>query len=362
MTRLLLPIAVLAFWAGCKQDKIEVKQGATADYNHRALLAAVDTFVSAGRTPEAYGDLARTVATLRPGMDKAVAKEAELKMVVLALAPLKAYEAKPIRQQIDALALTVWPTLLAQPIEEDKLLVVRDPHAADIPPKPGESPDQYLERLCGGPLAADCKHVVPEWQGEVVRALALRNGTERARNAVTECQPCTGEGADPGWHEAVLSWEELDRGAAESIVATEHNSDPDNWPIAGNASEDDPDLPEAELSPRGDVIVGGHAYGPNQLRIDVLRELRGDSSVIALHLHPDTTLAQAKGVLLDAKKAGIARVAVIAREPVYPYRRRAYWIATGFGLRANLRPTDSLQLLLHAIDEVAGPGTVARVD
>ena len=113
---------------------------------------------------------------------------------------------------------------------------------------------------------------------------------------------------------------------------------------------------------RGDVLVGGHAYGPNQLRIDVLRELRGHSDVIELHLHPDTTLAQAKGVLLDARKAGISRVAVVAREPVYPYRRRAYWIATGFGLRANLRPTDSLQLLLHAIDEVAGPGTVARVD
>jgi len=29
----------------------------------------------------------------------------------------------------------------------------------------------------------------------------------------------------------------------------------------------------------------------------------------------------------------------------------------------NVDPTlDSLQLLLHAIDEVAGPGTVARVD
>src|SRR6266550_4607962 len=126
-------------------------------------------------------------------------------------------------------------------------------------------------------------------------------------------------------------------------------------PIAGSAAEDDPGLPEAELSPRGDVLVGGHSYGPNQQRIDVLRELRDKGDVIALHLHPDTTLAQARGVLIDARKAGIPRVAVIAREPVYPWRRRAYWIADGFGLRANLRPTDSLQLLLHAIDEVAGP-------
>src|SRR3569623_1469672 len=99
-----------------------------------------------------------------------------------------------------------------------------------------------------------------------------------------------------------------------------------------------------------------------QHKIDEHASGTADYNHNALHLHPDTTLAQAKGVLLDARKAGATRVAVIAREPIYPYRRRAYWIAAGTGLRANLRATDSLQLLLHAIDEVAGPGTVARVD
>jgi hypothetical protein len=361
MSRLAAALS-LVLVASCGQDKIEVREGATADYNHNALVTAVDKFVAAGRTPEAYAELAHAVTALRPGMDRAVAREAELKLVVLALAPIRSVAARPFPEQVNALALTVWPTLLAPPIEEDKLLVVRDPKAPELIPKPGEDPPTYLQRLCGGPLAADCKHVVPEYQGPVINALAIRRGTERARKAVTECQPCTGEGADPGWHEAVLGWESLDRAAAETIVDTERVADPDTWPLAGAASEDDPSLPEAELSPRGDVIVGGHSYGPNQLRIDVLRELRGNADVIALHLHPDTTLAQAKGILLDARKAGISRVAVIAREPVYPYHRRAYWIATGFGLRANLRPTDSLQLLLHAIDEVAGPGTVARVD
>jgi hypothetical protein len=355
-------VLVLGVLAACSQDKIEVRQAASADYNHGALVTAVNAFVAAGRTPEAYGDLAETVASLRPGMDRAVAREAELKLIVLALGPIHSVAGKPFRTQLDALALTVWPTLLAPPIEEDRLLVVRDPKAPQLVPRPGETADAYIERLCGGPLAADCKHVVPEHQGEIINALALRRGTERARNAVTECQPCSGEGADPGWHRAVLEWESLDRAAAETVVDIERVADPDNWPLAGAASEDDPDLPEAELSARGDVLVGGHAYGPNQLRIDVLRELRGTSNMIELHLHPETTLAQARGILLDARKAGISRVAVIAREPVYPYHRRAYWIATGFGLRANLRPTDSLQLLLHAIDEVAGPGTVARVD
>ncbi len=64
----------------------------------------------------------------------------------------------------------------------------------------------------------------------------------------------------------------------------------------------------------------------------------------------------------DARKAGATRVAVIARSPQYPWDRKIYWIADGVGTRGGLRPTDRLQLLLHAVDAVAGPGTIARVD
>ncbi len=355
----LLPILLVA---GCNQQPIGVQKGTSADYNQAALGAVVDKYVAAVRTAPAYAELASSVLALRPGMDKAVADEAELRLIVLAVPPIQAASALPMEQQRDALALTVWPTLLAPPIEADALRTVRDPKAAEIVPKPGESPADYLLRLCGGPLAAKCKRVVPEYQAAVIDALALRLGTERARNAVADCQSCSSERADPGWHQAVLAWEGFDRGAAEWITDIERKADPDNWPIAGNASEEDPELPEAELSPRGDVVINGHSYGPNQERIDVLRELRGANSALALHLSPDTTLAQARGILIDARKSGAQRVAVIAREPVYPWRRKVYWIADGSGLRANLRPTDSLQLLVHAIDEVAGPGTVARVD
>ena len=356
MIRAVLVVAVLA--AGCGKDKIAVTKGAD-DYNHGALVAAVDKFVAAGRTPDAYEQLAQTVLALRPQMDRTVAKEAELKLATLALAPIQSMQAKSIRERIEGLALTVWPTLLAPPVEADRMLEVRDPKAPDLVPKPGEDPDQYLVRLCGGPLARECKNVVPEMQGQVIEALAFRRGMERARNAVTECLPCKD---DEAWKKPVHEWEALDRDKAESLASIEHQADPDNWPIAGAAADDDPGLPEAELTTRGDLVIGGHSYGPNEQRIQVLKELRADGDVIALHFHPDTTLAQARAVLIDARKAGAQRVAVIAREPFYPYRRTAYWVADGYGLRANLRPTDSLQLLLHAIDEVAGPGTVARVD
>ena len=291
-----------------------------------------------------------------------VAAEAERRMVVLALAPVTSVKEATIAQQIDALALTVWPTLLAPPIEADQLLRIADPKTAQIPAKPGEDPNSYILRLCQGPLVTDCKHAVPELQGQIVAALAIRRATERARIAVSECLECSSEGANPGWKNAVIGWEQLDRVAADSITDVEAAADPDNWPIAGAASDEDPQLPEAELTLRGDIVVNGHGYGPNQQRIDVLKELRGKGDVIALHFHPDQTLAQVRAVLVDARKAGAQRVAVVAREPVYPYRRRVYWVADGTGLRANLRGTDSLQLLLHAVDEVAGPGTVARVD
>lgn len=346
--------------AACGREEIPVKPASTSDdYKHTELVKAVDKFVAAGRTADAFGELSATVSTLRPQMDRAVGKEAELKLITLALGPVQAVQNRSMRDKMDTLALTVWPFLLSPAIAADTILQVHDPNAALLMPKPGEDPDQYVTRLCGEALKRECKHVVPEMQGYLVEALAIRRGTERARNAVNECIGC---GNEPGWHQAELQWEYLDRAANEWVVDIERKADPDNWPVAGPAAEDDPVLPEAELSTRGDLIIAGHSYGPNAQRIETLDDLRGKGDVIALHLHPDTTLAQARAVLIDARKAGAKRVAIIAREPFYPYRRKVYWVADGYGMRANLRPTDSLQLLLHAIDEVAGPGTVARID
>lgn len=345
--------------AACRQDRIEVTGATTGDYNHAALQQAVDEFVTHGRTATAYATLSQKVSTLRPGMDRSVAEEAELKLVVLALGPMNAAFAKPMSGHVDTLALTVWPTLLAPRIEADTNLRVRDAAATDLLPKPSEDAEQYLVRLCGGPLAGDCKHVVPEYQGDLVEAIAIRRATERVRNAVSACLTC---GTDAGWHAAVLSWESLDREAATKLDRVQREGDPDNWPVAGAAADADPQLPEAEISAHGELVVGDHLYGPNQQRIDVFRDLRGSSEAIALHVRPEMTLAQLRGFLVDAKKAGITRVAVIAREPVYPWRRHAYWVSAESGMRANLRASDVVQLLVHAVDEVSGPGTVARVD
>ena len=371
--------------AGCGEDRIQVHPGENADYNHGPLLTAVDKFVAAGRTPQAYAELSRTALALRPGMDRSVAQEAELKLMVLALAPVQSVRARPMADQVEALAVTVWPTLLAPPIEADDLLTRRDPRAAAMLPAPDEDARSYLIRMCGSQLAGDCKHVVPEQQGPIVDAVATRRATERVRNAVADCVMC---GADPGWHEAVRSWEELDRLTNASVAEIQRRADPDNWPVAGNAAEPDrrtpsagggdpdgsaggagvrpggidPQLPEAEINETGEVVIGGQHYGAAQ-RVSALRDLRGNGPAIALHLRPETSLAQVRALIADVRKSGADRIAVVARDARYPWDRKIYWIGEGGGgHRTALRPTDSLQLLLHATDAVAGPGAIARID
>lgn len=352
--------AVALAGAACGQEPIDVRPGQNGDYNHAALLGAVDKFVAAGRTPDAYAELSRTVLALRPGMDRSVARDAELKLLVLALAPVQSVQARPVPAQVDALATTVWPTLLAPEVEADGLLDKRDPRAADWLAQPREDARGYLIRICGSALSADCKRVVPELQGPIVAVLATRRATERVRNAIADCVMCS---AEPGWHEAVRSWEALDRMLGASRADIERRADPDNWPVAGAAAEPDPQLPEAAIDPTGEVVIGGQHYGAAQ-RVAALRDLRGTSPAIALHLRPESSLAQVRGVLADAHKAGATRVAVVARGDRYPWPREIYWIAgSGAGYRAGLRPTDSLQLALHATDVVAAaPGTVARID
>ncbi len=351
-------VVLLCVLAACGQEKIEVRQGDNTDGNHGALLTAVDKFVAAGRTPDAYAELSQTAFRLRSGMDRSVAREVELKLLVLALAPVQSVHAKSMSEQVDALALTVWPTLIAPVFEADDLLVKRDPRAAEMMPKPGEDPRAFLIRLCGGPLAGDCKQVVPEQQGAAIAAIATRHATERVRNAISDCVMCS---ADPGWHEAVRAWEALDRMANSWINDLERRADPNNWPIAGSAAQVDPDLPEAEINETGEILIGGQRYAAGQ-RVSALHDLRGDGTTIALHLRPEMSLAQVRALLGDARKSGATRVAVVARAPQYPWERKVYWIADGVGPHTGLRPTDSLQLLLHAVDAVASPGTIARVD
>jgi hypothetical protein len=146
----LAALAVLG--AGCGDDPITVHRdnphGDVADYRRADLLAAIDRYVKAGRTPEAYGALARDVAALRAGMDETVAETAELHLTLLGAPAIVAVKTQPVAVQTERLATTVWPTALAPDIE----LVAPDgwksPMEGAVALREGETAAAYVRRIC----------------------------------------------------------------------------------------------------------------------------------------------------------------------------------------------------------------------
>src|SRR5574338_171854 len=99
MRVLALVVAVVA--AGCGRDTIAVSTKASDDYKHGVLVSSVDKFVAAGRTPDAYADMAQAIVQARPQMDKTVAREAELKLVTRAIHPVQQMQAKSMHEKVD---------------------------------------------------------------------------------------------------------------------------------------------------------------------------------------------------------------------------------------------------------------------
>src|SRR5688572_11673186 len=98
LRRAALALTLVVGAAACGKDKIEVNQNPSDDYKQRELVSAIDKFVKANRTPEAYAELSQTVLALRPSMDRTVGREAELRMIVLALGPVQQLQSKSIRE------------------------------------------------------------------------------------------------------------------------------------------------------------------------------------------------------------------------------------------------------------------------
>lgn len=205
-----IALAVLAA-AACGPDRIDVSIGRT-DYGRHDLRMAVEAFVVAGRTPAAYAVLARQVRGLGTSMDRDVGNEAERRLIVLAIEPIRSVGDRPIAEQTEALALTVWPTLLGPPIDQHRIEGSSD--ANILLPQPGESASTYVDRVCRGPFAGECEYDQPAQRGAAIAATAARNALERARNAVDACSTCR---SDPGWHELVREWEALERVARQRL-------------------------------------------------------------------------------------------------------------------------------------------------
>jgi hypothetical protein len=347
---------VLLAQAACAQEPVRVSNTPSSDYGRDQLNQAVATFVASGRSALAYAALSRRTYELLPTMDKTVADEAELKLTILALAPTKAVQARPMAEQVATLATTVWPTGFGEQLRPPSLLRGLVRSTGDLLPQPKETAAAYVLRVCAGPLSQVCRDAVPEHQGALLAAYAVHRFSERARSAISDCLVCSTE---PLWRAAAREWEELDTANNAWIRDIERRSAPSNWAVAGSASEDDLPLPEVELSALGELLLSDQSVAPAQ-RPKALRELLGDGKEIALHARPDTSLAHLRALASELQRAGASTVALVTREPTYPWRRRLYHAALGKGRRVDSHPTDTLQVLLRLVDPL-GPGMI-RLD
>ncbi|HWM87716.1 MAG TPA: hypothetical protein VNO33_17805 [Kofleriaceae bacterium] len=335
--------ALVLAWAicatGCQQRRIDVvekSEDRTGDYGRQALRASVEKFRTAPRSPEAYRALAVEIDRLRPAFNQDVADEAERHLASLALGPMAAQIDRSLPDQMAALALTVWPTALR------------------VEPKPGETPRTYLERACAGPLASECKYVVPESWPLVLSAKVWRRMKSRAREAYGECRACKQE---PSYAALLEEYDQHESRMTRMVAAEKGRVERDAWPEAGANAAEWSDAPLLDLVPDPPLLAGEPVEGNWRARLRSNR--RG--TVLAVHLKPRSEVRQLRDALRAAGAAGFRTVALQARQREFPYSLVEYRLATrGGGRPVPASDVDTIQFLVRSLDTAAKNGGGAR--
>ncbi len=344
MTRAgLVGLGLVLALAACGQDSIAVTERGGADHNRAALLAAARQCRTAGNTPEAFDAFARSVLTLRVGMDETVADEAELLIVSLALdAVVRMPGAATGAEQAFP---TVWPIALAPRITAPVPGRPLSDAWSEYMPGADEDVGRYLMRLCGAQLARACGHIVPEGQPAVVAATAIERMTDRVRAAVANCTTC---GADV-WHARIDGWEALDRAAVAYVEVARRRMTASRWPVAGPGARDVPAGPTLTLDADGNQTVDDEPVGPTAL-VAFLSATRREAktSTLRLHLGPEAPTARLRNAIERAAAAGFTQVALVARVPRYPWALVAYVIDVGTPL--PVKDADPIQILTRVLD------------
>jgi hypothetical protein len=337
MLRHLALVALL----GCGQA-----QAPTEPSTARAeVTGAIDAFVSAGRTPAAYRELSTGLIALRDRAP-AVSDEVERRLVALALVPTIQIADTSPNAQVERLALTVWPTLLAP---------AGTPIDSDVWPRATEDGWTYLERLCREDQVVGCAAVVPEFRAHVVAATVADRAYSRMKYAIAACDECAD---DQGWHEVRRGWEGVARSAAATLAGVDHRGRVEAWPIAGVGAQREDRAPafEIEIGAAGELLFDGYSYD-STFRRPILRDAK-QRGTVAFYMQPAAPLRQLAELLRDAHAAGFPTITLLAREPSYPFARRAYTLATS---RASFTGMDRpIQLFLRTVDTDAATEMAVR--
>lgn len=337
---------VLALATACESKQIRLvaeTDDEGADFGRTALVNAIVKLSERPQDASAYAAFAARIEEIRPLFNREIAKEAELRLNVLAVAPLSAGLTQSHEKQMEQFATAVWPTILSFPLE------------------PGETVSSYVLRLCSTKLALTCNNVVPEYWPVILNAQVWRTLKSRVDVAYDRCQWCEDDpsfgGIMDGIREAHLRMEEAAQVAQEE-------GQPRDWPKAGrHASELSSDLivtfgTDGLVRVRGENVQGGNWR-------QVIADARANQDLVALHFRPERMVSELLRVLGDAKAAGFERVALVVRENGFPYEHRQYELSsqTKNYIELGVHDSDSIQVLVQSLDiraSKAGGGSSAK--
>jgi hypothetical protein len=329
---------LLLLVSACEQEEIAVSGGAGDDsvYGRADLRAVVQAFSGNGRTPAGYRAMAEQIAALRPRFDTDTAAEAERSLVLLALGPLDAAFEEPAPAQLERLALTVWPTVLREE------------------PRAGETPDGYAERLCGEPLAPQCKYVVPEHRPLILGALVWQRLLERARLVVSTCRACEG---NPEYAQVVSRIKRREVEIQERASQVAKHANPRRWPVGGAHAGPWTAMPLAEIRADGTVVMAGRDLPARAWR-ETLAAARNGAGTLGVVIEPASPVARLRALAEEAAGAGFRELALQVRTPEYPYALRAYRMTLSRRSRKRglVRDIDSVQVLVQALEVAAATG------
>ncbi len=293
-----------------------------------AISDSIDAFVGAGRTPMAYRQLSTELVALRERAP-AVSDEVERRLVGLAWFPVAQLADTSLDVQVETLALTVWPTLLA-------------PAGG---PRATEDGWAYLERLCREEQIQGCATVVPEFRAQVVAATVADRAFARVKHAIAACDECAD---DQAWREVRRGWEGVSRTATGRLADVDHRGRVEMWPIAGAGAQREERAPalEIEIGAAGELLFDGLSYD-RTFRRPILRDARMRGTV-AFYMQPTAPLRQLAELLRDAHAAGFSTITLLARAPTFPWDRRGYTVSTSQTAFSGMaRP---IQAFLRTVD------------
>src|SRR5690606_368714 len=166
----------------------------------------------------------------------------------------------------------------------------------------------YLERVCSGELAGECKYVVPEAWPTVMSAKVWRRMEDRARAALGRCDLCD---RDPSYARVIDDYERYDTQAQARVRELGDQAPPGFWPRAGEHAAPWSGAPLLDLG-ADTVSLAGEPLADDEWR-RLLAERRGKATVLGIHLRPRQETRILRAALRDAARAGWSEVALQVR-------------------------------------------------